>query len=148
MPPHRGNRDPDEADVRDLASLSSILARVQRIASSSATAIARKIGFAVGPDLASVTTGSLDVHSELTQLFRRLSLGRVTLREWGPVVFVDHTGPHGNLEAAFGEGVLEGIIQARSNDQVFFKHSTRQRVRHCNAPRSGSREILRRSTRK
>jgi len=146
MPPHRGNRDPDEAGVSDLASLSSILARVQRLASSSAIQIARKIGFVVGPELASGTTGSADVHSELTELFRRLSLGRVTLREWGPVVFVDHFGSDGNLEAAFGEGVLEGIMQARSKDQVFFKHSTSQRQR--NEARFGSRSILRRSRRK
>jgi len=148
MPPHRGNRDPDEAAVGDLSSLSSVLARVQRIASSSANAIARKIGFAVGPELASGTSGSTDVHSELTQLFRRLSLGRITLREWGPVLFVDHTGPDGKLEAAFGEGVLEGIMQARSKDQVFFKHSTSQHRRHCNAARFGSRELTRRNRRK
>jgi hypothetical protein len=87
--------------------------------------MARKIGFAVGLELAKRSPGKhCDINSELSSLSRRLNLGKVILREWDPVVFVTHTDSKAeNLEAAFGEGVLEGIVQARSGRRVFVKHS-------------------------
>lgn len=113
--------------MRDLSSLSSALARVQRVAGASTITIARKIGFAVGQELGSEKRGSTDARTDLITLFRKLSLGKVTLREWDPVVFVTHSdSKNDGLEAAFNEGVLEGIVHARSKDRVFIKHSTGQ----------------------
>ena len=45
----------------------------------------------------------------------------------GPVVFVTHSNSKNeSLEAAFSEGLLDGIMHARSKDRVFVKHSTSQ----------------------
>ena len=131
MPAHRVNRDHAETAMSDLSSLSSALARVQRVAGTSTITIARKIGFAVGLELSSGKSRSSDVHSELVALFRRLSLGKVTVREWDPVVFVTHNdSKKEGLEAAFSEGVLEGIMHARSRVHVFVKHSTTEGKLH------------------
>ena len=117
--------------MADLSSLSPVLARVQRVAGTSTITIARKIGFAVGLELGSRKTRSLDGHSELVALFRRLSLGKVTVREWDPVVFVTHTdSKKEELETAFNEGILEGIMHARSKVRVFIEHSTNEGKLH------------------
>ena len=111
----------------DLSSLSSALARIQRIANTNTITMARKIGFTVGLELVSGKSRSADIHSELATLFHRLSLGKVTLHKWDPVVFVAHSNSKNeSLEAAFSEGLLDGIMHARSKDRVFVKHSTSQ----------------------
>ncbi len=126
MPFHRGNRYSVETVTQDMSSLSSALERVQRLNGTNKIAMARKIGFAIGVELASKTPPNKqgDIHSELSSLFRQLNLGKVILREWEPVVFV--TCPDSkaeSLEAAFGEGVLEGVVHARRQEPVFVKHS-------------------------
>ncbi len=124
MPAHRGSRNLTETGTQDLASLSSTLTRVQRVGRLNTETIARKIGFSIGLELASKRRRSTDVYSEVTTLFRRLSLGKITLRKWDPVIFVTHDDANEKLEAAFGEGILEGIMHERSKDCAFFKHST------------------------
>ncbi len=109
-----------------MSSLSSTLARVQRITGTNKIAMARKIGFAMGVELASKKPPRKqdDIHSELVSLFRQLNLGKVILREWEPVVFV--TCPDSkaeSLEGAFGEGVLEGVVHGRRSAPVFVEHS-------------------------
>ena len=66
----------------DLSSLSSALARIQRIANTNTITMARKIGFTVGLELASGKSRSADIYSELATLFHRLRLGKVTLHKW------------------------------------------------------------------
>lgn len=99
--------------------------------------MARKIGYAIGLELASQRSKSefQDIRSELSAVFRRLHLGKVILREWEPVVFV--TCPDSkteSLESAFGQGVLEGVVHARSSEPVFVKHSIPR-----STPREGTR---------
>ncbi len=126
MRSHRGSRYPVETVTQDMASLSSALARVQRLTGTNKITMARKIGFAMGIELASngPPNKHVDIHTELSLLFRRLNLGKVILREWEPVVIVTHanTKPE-SLEAAFGEGVLEGVVHARLEEPVFVKHT-------------------------
>lgn len=126
MPSHRENRYSVETVTQDISSLSSALARVQRLTGTNKITMARKIGFAIGVELASRRPQSKqgDIHSELSSLFRQLNLGKVILREWEPVVIVTHadTNPE-SLEAAFGEGVLEGVVHARLEEPVFVKHT-------------------------
>lgn len=132
-PTRQANRN--STDTQDLSSLSATLTRVQHIASTSTVEMARKIGFTVGTELASDGRKPADVDSELTVLFRRLSLGKVSIRQWGPVVFATHHGSSDDPQTAFGEGVLEGVMHARSNDRVFFRHSTTPVNSHGNACR-------------
>jgi len=127
MPSHRGNRYPAEPAGQDLTFLSSALARVQQLSEANTPTMARKIGFAVGLELATKTESSKssDVQSELSEVLRKLSLGKVTFREWDPVVFITRTDSKvRDLEDAFSEGVLEGMMRARSKTRVFVKHST------------------------
>jgi hypothetical protein len=126
MPAHRANRHFVEKDMPDLSSLSPTLARVQRITNTSVTTLARKIGFAVGLEVASREGEFADVHSELAALFRKLRLGNVMLREWDPVIFATHNHSNQDLEGAFSEGILEAIMRVRSKNCMFLKHSTCQ----------------------
>ena len=122
----RGSRYSVDTVAEDISSLSSALSRVQRLTGTNKVTMARKIGFVVGVELASRGSPSnyADIHSELSSLFRRLNLGKVILREWDPVVFVTRLDSKvRTLEAAFGEGVLEGIMHARLAEPVFVKHS-------------------------
>ncbi len=126
MPSNRGSRYGVETALRDVSSLSSTLDRVQRLTGTNKITMARKIGFAVGLELASIKGAGkyADIHSELSSLFRRLNLGKVILHEWAPVVFVTRPDSKAeSLEAAFGEGVLEGVVHARLEEPVFVKHS-------------------------
>jgi hypothetical protein len=126
MPSHRGNRYPAETAGQDLTFLSSALARVQQLSEANTPTMAHQIGFAVGLELASTTASSKssDVQSELSAVLRKLSLGKVTFREWDPVVFIARTDSKvGDFEDAFSEGVLEGMMRARSKNRVFVKHS-------------------------
>lgn len=133
MPSTRGGRYGDETAVQDLSSLSQTLARVQRISDTNTTTMARKIGYAIGVELASKrsATTTPELYSELSTLFRRLNLGKVTLREWDPLVFVTHANSKSKgLETAFSEGVLEGVMHVRSKVRVFFKHSVPEENAH------------------
>ncbi len=126
MRSHRGNRYSVERSTQDMSWLSLALARVQRLTGTNKITMARKIGFAVGVELASKKppTKHGDIRSELSSLFRRLNLGKVVLREWEPVVFV--TCPDSkpeSLETAFSQGVLEGVVHTRREEPVFVKHS-------------------------
>lgn len=51
-------------------------------------------------------------------------MGRVILREWKPVLFVAWPDlRNGSVEGAFGEGVLEGVVDVRFGSSVFLEHS-------------------------
>ena len=122
----RGNRYPPETVAEGISSLSSALTRLQGLAGMDKTAMARKIGFTMGVEVGSRgnPTGYADIHSELSSLFRRLNLGKVVLREWEPVVFVIYPESKAeSLEVAFGQGILEGFVHARSRQRVFVRHS-------------------------
>jgi hypothetical protein len=72
------------------------------------------------------------VHSELAYLFRRLNLGRVIVHEWEPVVFVARPDLRsGSVEGAFGDGVLEGVMDVRLGRSAFIEHSNLYSTRHC-----------------
>jgi hypothetical protein len=141
MSSHRVSRYSVETVGQDISSLSSALARVQRLTGGNEITIARKIGFAIGLELASKKGPGkcADIHSELSSLFRRLNLGKVILREWDPVVFVTRPDSKAeSLEAAFGEGILEGVVHARMEEPVFVKHSI-PREQTQSPPRFGLR---------
>lgn len=120
-----GHGVPDKGSD-DLSSLAPILARAHRISKTNVFATARSVGFSIGREFAlrSNPRRFPGVHSELSYLFRRLNLGRVVMHEWTPLVFVaqpDLTG--GSVERAFGDGVLEGVLDVRLGRSIFVEHS-------------------------
>jgi len=146
MRSHRGSRSSVVVAARDMSPLSSALAWVQHLTGANKIAMARKIGFAVGLDLASRRPPCADIHSEVSSLFRRLNLGKVILREWEPLVFVTRSGfQTESLEAAFGEGLLEGLVRGRKKERVFVSHSIpleRRRIRSQTGLRGRSRRVI------
>lgn len=119
-------RYPAESVSDDISSLALILARVQRISGTTAVRMARGVGFMMGREFAlrSDPHRFSGVHSELSYLFRRLNLGRVILNEWKPVLFVARPDLRiGSVEGAFGDGVLEGVMDVRLGRSVFVEHS-------------------------
>jgi len=132
MPSRTANCFPLDDVAEEIILLSSTLARAGHIPEPEKITIARKIGYAVGLDLATKTSGKpADLQTSLAPLFRRLSLGDVIVQEWEPVVFVRHMPPVknranstvGNLQAAIGEGVLEGLVKGRKRHRIFVRRS-------------------------
>lgn len=133
MPSPTANRFPLDDVVEEITLLSATLARVGHIAAAEKITIARKIGYAVGLELATKSPDKpTDLQASLARLFRRLSLGDVIVQEWEPVVFVRHSPPLnknranstvGNLQAAIGDGVLEGLVQGRKQHRIFVRRS-------------------------
>lgn len=110
----------------DISSLALILTRLHRISGTDTLTMARSIGFTMGREFALRVDSRRfsGVHSELSYLFRRLNLGRVILHEWKPVVFVARPDLRsGSVEGAFGDGVLEGVMDVRLGRSVFVEHS-------------------------
>ena len=133
MPSPTSNWFPLDDVAEEIILLSSTLASVGHIARAEKITIARKIGYAVGLELATKSPNKpSDLQTSLARLFRRLSLGDVAVQEWEPLVFIRHSPPFtknrgnstvGNLEAAIGEGVLEGLVQGRKHHRIFVKRS-------------------------
>lgn len=129
----------------EISSLSRAIARVQRLSGTDKISMARRIGYAVGTELACRNpVENVDLRSELSLLFRRLNLGKVVLRQWGPLVLV--TTPNSRaktLEQAFGRGVLEGVVHSRVREPVFVEHSIQQDERWRNAAAAERKESTR-----
>jgi hypothetical protein len=59
-------------------------------------------------------------------------LGKVIVHEWKPVVFVARPDLRsGSVEGAFGDGVLEGVMDVRMGRSVFIEHSNVFSTRQC-----------------
>lgn len=115
----------DGTAFKKISSLTMALARLQLLADTDTITMARKIGFTMGRELALKTDPRKysGIDSELSSLFRRLNLGRIILHEWEPVVFVTRPDSKSeSVEGAFGEGVLEGVMDVRSPKPVFVEH--------------------------
>jgi len=128
-----GDRSPSGA-LDDVSSLAQILARVHHICGMNTLTTAKSIGFTIGRDFAlrSDPHRFSCVHSELSYLFRRLNLGRVIMHEWKPVVFVARPDLRsGTVEGAFGDGVLEGVMDVRLGRSAFVEHSSLFSTRQC-----------------
>lgn len=133
MPSPAANSFPIDDVADEIILLSSTLSRVGHIAAAEKITIARKIGYAVGLELATKSPDKpTDLQASLARLFRRLSLGDVIVQEWEPVVFVRHSPPFnkneanstvGNLQAAMGDGVLEGLVQGQKRHRIFVRRS-------------------------
>ena len=125
---------PSESASDDISSLALILSRLHRISGTDMLTTARSIGFSVGREFAlrSDPHRFSGVHSELSYLFRRLNLGKVIVHEWKPVVFVARPDVRsGSIEGAFGDGVLEGVMDVRLGRSVFIEHSNLYSTRQC-----------------
>jgi len=132
MPSPPKARSPIDTAAEDIAALSTALSDSRRLASRDKIKIARRIGFAIGLDLVSKEhLTESNIESGIRALFSRLQLRTPVLRDWGPVVFVKHSVPlkiadedqeFKHLEAAFGEGVLEGLVSGPEH-RIFVRHS-------------------------
>lgn len=129
----------------EMSSLTMALARLQLLANTDTITVARKVGFTMGRELALKTDPRKysGIDSELSSLFRRLNLGRIVLHEWKPVVFVTRPdSKNESVEGAFGEGVLEGVMDVRSPKPVFVEHyiptNKRGKLLDVSRPRGGA----------
>ena len=133
MSPAPKGRSPVDTAAEDITALSTALSDCRRLISGEKIEIARRIGFAIGLDLVSKEhLTEANIESRIRSLFSRLQLEVPILRNWGPVVFVKHSVPSGiadedqevkHLKAAFGEGVLEGLISSPEHERMFVRHS-------------------------
>jgi len=133
VPVQRANRFAPNATEDNMASLFETLSRLQRFEDIDKTSMARSIGYAVGVNFASRVKSErqADIGSELCSLFRRLNLGKVTIREWAPLVIVTRPGsPSETIKGAFSEGVLNGVINWRLRKHVFVRYALSPRKGH------------------
>lgn len=133
---HPGLKEHSHIDVAagDILTLSIALSRGEQLDNKDKIAIARRIGFAIGLDLAfkGPSKASATIESQISSLFGKLHLASPSLRDWDAVVFVKHTVSQAgvdkgseveHLKAAFGEGVLEGIVSGQEQGLPFLRHS-------------------------
>lgn len=128
-PKHRSSV---EIAAEDIIILSSALSKYPSLENRDKITIARRIGVAIGLDLASrePSIGNGAVSSQIDALFGRLALRTPTLHSWEPIVFVSRPLPvrkretdEASLKAAFAEGVLNGLVCSRENHRTFVRHS-------------------------
>jgi len=126
-PKHRSSVD---IAAEDIIILSSALSH-ENLENMDKITTARRIGFAIGLDLASKEPSTDDgtIASLIDALFDRLALETPTFHSWDPIVFVSQPIPPrkretdaASLQAAFAEGVLKGLV-SRQENRTFVRHS-------------------------
>jgi hypothetical protein len=126
------HRSPVDTAAEDIITLSSALSKHQNLENKDKITIARRIGFAIGLDLASKepSTDNGAIASEIGRLFGKLALETPTLHSWDPIVFVSRPIPArkketdaASLQAAFAEGVLKGLVCRQENHRTFVRDS-------------------------